>query len=194
MKNRTIFTQVIGGIYKGKRLKLPSLNTTRSTKSILKESLFNSIAYEIIDKNFIEVFGGSGSVMIEAVSRGAKHGYCIELDKSAYKILFQNCKSINLEKFTCKNADSFKELEALLLRINEESILYLDPPFMYRNNMEKVYEKCFKLLERVDSNFIFLVIFEHASTFRMPKNIGYLNLTKSKKFGKSSLSYFSKSI
>ncbi len=47
-------------------------------KAILRESLFNTINFEIIDKNFVEVFAGSGLVAIEAVSRGAKKAWCIE--------------------------------------------------------------------------------------------------------------------
>lgn len=194
MKNRVIYTHVIGGIYKGKKLELPSLKTTRSTKSILKESLFNSIAQDVIDKEFVEVFGGSGSVMIEAVSRGAKSGYAIELDKGAYKILVKNCKSVDFDKFECIHGDSFLELKTLVSGIGNDMILYFDPPFMYRENMEKIYEKCYKLLEEIDIKNLHLAIFEHVSTFNLPKRIGKLELIKSKKFGKSTLSYFTKSV
>jgi len=71
-------TQIIGGEFKGKFIEIPNISTTRSSKSILKESLFNTLQFDIIDKNFVEVFSGSGSIGLEALSRGAKKCYFIE--------------------------------------------------------------------------------------------------------------------
>ncbi len=189
MKN-SIQTQVIGGKFKGLKLDLPSLNTTRSTKSILKESLFNSIGNDIFGLGFVEVFGGSGSVMIEAVSRGATKGYGIELDKNSYKVLVQNCKKADFSLFECKQGDSFLLLKTLLNGICEDVFLYFDPPFEFRDNMQDIYQKCFDLLVSLDTNNIYKVIFEHHYKVKMPKYIGRFALYKSKKFGKSSLSYY----
>ncbi len=193
MKNKNITTKVIGGKFKGIKLDLPSLSTTRSTKSILKESLFNSIAQDVVGKNFVEVFGGSGSVMIEAISRGAKHGYAIELDSGAYKILVKNCQKTDEKKFTCKNEDTFLSLPNLVSNLHQDTIFYFDPPFFYRQNMEDIYNKCFDLVKKLDKTYIYLVVFEHVSSLKMPQNICELTCIKSKKFGKSSLSYFAKS-
>ncbi len=194
MKNKNITTKVLGGTYKGIKLDLPSLETTRSTKSILKESLFNSLAYDVVDKNFIEVFGGSGSVMIEALSRGAKHGFACELDKNAFKVLLSNVQKIDKNKFTCKNADTFLELPKLIENIKEDMIFYFDPPFFYRENMDDIYSKCYELVKKLDMPNTYLIIFEHVSSLKMPSSIANFTCIKHKKFGKSSLSYFAKSV
>lgn len=60
MSKRDLFIKIEAGEYKGKKIKLPSLGTTRSTKSILKNSFFNSIQLEISGAVFVELFGGSG--------------------------------------------------------------------------------------------------------------------------------------
>lgn len=185
-----IYTYVIGGKYKGLKLDLPSKDTTRSTKSILKESLFNTIAYDVIDKNFIEVFGGSGSIVIEAISRGAKHGFAIERDKNAYDVLLQNCKKVDKNKFTCKKGDSFIILQELVNSLQSPSFIYFDPPFEFRENMENIYQKCFDMLSKLDKTKVIQAIFEHFSHLKMPQNIGNFKLTKTKKFGKSSISYY----
>ena len=52
--------KIISGKYKGKTLKLPSMSTTRSSKSIVLESFFNTIQFDVIDANFVELFSGSG--------------------------------------------------------------------------------------------------------------------------------------
>ena len=73
MKNSMSFTKkIISGKYKGRSLKLPSKTTTRSSKVIVLESFFNTIQFGIMDAVFVEVFSGSGSVGLEALSRGAK--------------------------------------------------------------------------------------------------------------------------
>lgn len=185
-----ITTHVIGGKYRGLKLDLPSKNSTRSTKSILKESLFNTISHDIIDEDFVEVFGGSGSVMIEAISRGAKHGYAIEYDKEAFNVLLNNCKKVNENLFTCKKGDSFTMLFDIVNSLQNPAYIYFDPPFDFRENMENIYQKCFDMLKKLDSKKVKLAIFEHFSHQNMPKELGDFTLTKTKKFGKSSLSYY----
>jgi len=61
-KQQNFTTRIIGGEFKGRLIEIPNISTTRSSKSILKESLFNTLQFEIIDKNFVEVFSGSGSI------------------------------------------------------------------------------------------------------------------------------------
>ena len=87
MKNINLTFRIEGGRYKGRTLQLPSKQTTRSTKSIVKGSLFDTLQNEIVDTIFVEGFGGSGSVGLEAISRGAKHAYFIEKDHDAYSVL-----------------------------------------------------------------------------------------------------------
>jgi len=49
---KELYTQIVGGKYKGKKLLLAPLLTTRSTKSILKESYFNTVQFDIVDRVF----------------------------------------------------------------------------------------------------------------------------------------------
>jgi len=76
---------IISGKYKGIKIELPSLDTTRSSKVIVKESYFNTIQFDVIDCILVEVFSGSGSVGLEALSRGAEHVFFMEKDKAAFK-------------------------------------------------------------------------------------------------------------
>jgi 16S rRNA (guanine(966)-N(2))-methyltransferase RsmD len=190
MKNKEIFSIISAGKYKGKKLKLPSLQSTRSTKSILKESYFNTIQFDIIDEVFIEVFGGSGSMGLEALSRGAKHSYFIEKDKSAYEILKNNCDFIDKQNSTCKRADSFEYLPALVDTLTCKAFFYFDPPFNIREGMDDIYEKVYTLISNIPQNKANLIAIEHMSSYKLPPQIGKYTLQKTKKFGKSSLSYY----
>ena len=187
-------TKIIAGAYKGKVLSLPSLDVTRSSKAVLKESVFNVLQFDIIDKIFIESFAGSGSIGLEAISRGAKRAYFIELDKKSYSILVKNCKSINIEKCQTIQGNAFVQTPLILEFLKnskEEVILYVDPPFDYRGGMEDIYDKSFRMIENIENSNIFKIIIEHESKLEVPKILGKFSLEKTRKFGKSSLSYFS---
>lgn len=193
MKNGKPTTKVIAGAYKGKVLELPSLDVTRSSKSVLKESVFNVLQFDIIDKIFIESFAGSGSIGLEAISRGAKRAYFIELDKNSYSILVKNCKLIDIEKCQTIQGNAFVQTPLILdfmKNSKDEIILYVDPPFDYREGMDDIYEKSFHMIENIEVDNIFMIIIEHVSNLEVPKVLGKFSLDKTRKFGKSSLSYY----
>ncbi|MCG3695621.1 16S rRNA (guanine(966)-N(2))-methyltransferase RsmD [Aliarcobacter butzleri] len=193
MENNKPTTKIIAGVYKGKVLELPSLDVTRSSKSALKESVFNVLQFDIIDKIFIESFAGSGSIGLEAISRGAKRSYFIELDKNSYSILVRNCKSIDIEKCQTIQGNAFVQTPLILdfmRNSKDEIILYVDPPFDYREGMDDIYEKSFHMIENIEADNIFMIIIEHVSKLEVPQTLGKFSLDKTRKFGKSSLSYF----
>lgn len=197
MKTDRPTTKIIAGVHKGKVLELPSLDVTRSSKSVLKESLFNVLQFDIIDKVFIESFAGSGSIGLEAISRGAKRAYFIELDKNSYQILLKNCKLVDIEKCQTIQGNTFVQTPLMLEFLKnskDEVILYVDPPFDYREGMEEIYEKSFYMIENIDSTNIFMIIIEHVSSLKVPEVLGKFSLDKTRKFGKSSLSYYSYTI
>lgn len=193
MKTDRPTTKIIAGAHKGKVLELPSLDVTRSSKSVLKESLFNVLQFDIIDKVFIESFAGSGSIGLEAISRGAKRAYFIELDKNSYQILLKNCKLVDIEKCQTIQGNTFVQTPLMLEFLKnskDEVILYVDPPFDYREGMEEIYKKSFYMIENIDSTNIFMIIIEHVSSLKVPEVLGKFSLDKTRKFGKSSLSYY----
>lgn len=194
MKTNKPTTKIIAGKYRGKILELPSLDVTRSSKSRLKESLFNVLQFDIIDKIFIESFAGSGSIGLEAISRDAKRAYFVELDRSSYRILTKNCNALEPNKCQTMLGDTFIQTPSILESLknsNDELILYLDPPFDFRDGMEEIYNKSFEIIENIENDNIYIIVMEHESSIIIPKTLGKFSLNKTKKFGKSSLSYFS---
>lgn len=194
MKNNNPTTRIIAGKYKGKILDLPSLDVTRSSKSRLKESFFNVLQFDIIDKIFIEAFAGSGSIGLEAVSRDAKRAYFVELDRNSYRILTKNCNSVEPNKCQTSLGDTFVQTPSILNSLknsNDELIVYIDPPFDFREGMDDIYEKSFDMIRNIENENIFMIVIEHVSTLEVPDILGKFSLNRTKKFGKSSLSYFS---
>lgn len=192
MKSKVI-SKIVGGKYKGRILDLPSLDVTRSSKSILKESFFNVLQFDIIDTLFIEAFGGSGAIGLEALSRDAKHSYFCEIDKSSYRTLRGNCEKIDPINSTTLFGDTFEKIPALLEQLKdkkEEIIVYIDPPFDFRDGMDDIYEKTFDIVRNITNENVILVTFEHMTGLELPDDLGKFNKYKTKKFGKSSLTYY----
>lgn len=190
METKSLFTTITAGKYKHKKIELPSLESTRSTKAILKGSLFDTLQYDIVDEVFVEVFGGSGSMGLEALSRGAKHAYFIEKDKAAFSILKRNCESIDKMHTTALHGDSFTLFPSLLSTFTFKAYFYFDPPFSIRDGMENVYENVLSLIAMIPQEKAHFIAIEHMSTLVLPESIGLFKLHKTKKFGKSSLSYY----
>jgi 16S rRNA (guanine(966)-N(2))-methyltransferase RsmD len=149
-----------------------------------------------MDKNFVEVFSGSGSIGLEALSRGASQCYFIEYNKVAYKVLQDNIKQLNPAKCQHMFGDSFEKFDSILSMVekrDEKTYFYFDPPFATRDGMDDVYDKTIELIEKIDPSKCMMVIVEHMSQLEMPKNIGGLEQVKRKKFGRSTMTYYAPS-
>jgi len=193
MKNKPLTKKIISGIYKGKILKLPSKDTTRSSKIIVLESFFNTIQFEIIDATFVEVFSGSGSIGLEALSRGAEKIIFMEQDHDALKVLQSNINLTNPNKCEIIRGDSFSNISQVIKKLSntkKDAYFYIDPPFSYREGMEDIYKKMLALIESLPKEVVRIIIIEHMSSLKLDETIGTFELQKCKKFGKTSLSYY----
>lgn len=210
--NKITTIKIIAGRFRGKILNARILPTTRPTKAIVKESVFNTIAPILRRKIFIEVFAGYGSMGFEALSRGAEKVVFLEKDNEAFSILQKNIALFGGEshKILAKNVDSF-EILGNILGESKRAIFYFDPPF---GENGEFYKRILKILEGALDSVKFaesskniaestqeishesqnlpqkILIFEHASAFKMPDFIAHFPLQKCKKFGRTSVSYY----
>ena len=192
-KIKLFTTNIIGGEFKGKKIEIPDISTTRSSKSILKESFFNTIQFDIIDKNFVEVFAGSGSVGLEARSRGAKACYFMEYNKIAFRSLEKNIRAIdpqNCHAFYGDSFENFAHIYSLVKKSHTKTYFYFDPPFSTRDGMDDIYDKTLALIGQIEPEVCEMVAVEHMTNLEMPERIGKLHFIKRKKFGRSSMSYY----
>ena len=140
--------RIIGGKYKGLKLIPPDGSKIRPTSDRLKESLFSIITsnkYKInIDNcNVLDICSGTGSLGIEAFSRGAISVYFIDKDHRSIDLIYKNISKLNIDyKFVDKIKIIKDEAIKALKNINEVfQIVLIDPP--YNSN---ITEKClFKL-------------------------------------------------
>ncbi len=192
-KIKIFTTSIIAGDFKGKKIEIPDIFTTRSSKGILKESFFNTIQFDIIDKNFVEVFAGSGSIGLEALSRGATSCYFMEYNKIAFKCLESNIKVTDPSRCSTFYGDSFVNFENvynIVKKTGLKTYFYFDPPFSTRDGMDDIYDKTIALMEQIEPEVCEMVTVEHMTNLDMPSQVGNLELIKRKKFGRSTMSYY----
>ena len=184
--------KIVSGKFKNRILKLPSKITTRSSKSIVLESFFNTIQFDIIDASFVEVFSGSGSIGLEALSRGAKEIIFMEKDRDAIKILKENIKQTDASACEIFSGDSFVNMKSVvskLMKNSQQAYFYIDPPFNIREGMEDIYDNMINMIASIPKEVVQLIIIEHMTGLDIPQTIGSFVVKKSKKFGNTSLSY-----
>ncbi len=192
-KTKKLTKKIIAGKFKGRVLSLPSKETTRSSKSIVLESFFNTLQFDIVDATFVEVFSGSGSIGLEALSRGAKKIIFMEKDRDALQILKENISFTDPAACEVYAGDSFTNINAVIKKLkqsSEDAYFYIDPPFSIREGMEDVYDKMMHLIENLPTELVKLIIIEHMTGLEIPNNLGGFSKKKSKKFGNTTLSYY----
>ena len=185
--------KIISGKYKGKTLKLPSLISTRSSKTIVLESFFNTLQFDIVDAHFVELFSGSGSIGLEALSRGAKKIFFMERDSAAIKVLQENIKQTDPTACEVYKGDTFSNISTVIKRLKALDVtayFYIDPPFSIREGHEDIYKKMLTLIENLPQDHVEMIIIEHMTGLDLPDKIGKFEQLKSKRFGKTSLSYY----
>ncbi|MBW4436192.1 MAG: 16S rRNA (guanine(966)-N(2))-methyltransferase RsmD [Pleurocapsa minor GSE-CHR-MK-17-07R] len=119
--------RVIAGTARGRQLKLVPGDTTRPIMDRVKEALFNIIGPDIYDTAFLDVFSGTGSVGIEALSRGAKSATLLDLEKKAVDTIKENLRLTRLEdRADVRRADAFSFLSAVPYQAFD--YVYIAPP------------------------------------------------------------------
>jgi 16S rRNA (guanine(966)-N(2))-methyltransferase RsmD len=121
--------RVITGLAKGKKLKAVPGDTTRPITDRAKEALFSILGNWIVDSRVLDLFGGTGAVGIEALSRGAGHATFIEQSPLATRTIGENLRMTGLAtKALVKRSDAFKFLQTPPSSITPFDLIYIAPP------------------------------------------------------------------
>ena len=131
--------RVVAGEAKGRRLKTPKTMDTRPIIDRVKTALFDILSVRVEDARFLDLFAGTGSVGIEALSRGAASATFIELNAAALKLVRENLQITGLAaRAETVHADAFKFLQAYAVDTEGSSarfggprqydIIYVAPP------------------------------------------------------------------
>jgi 16S rRNA (guanine966-N2)-methyltransferase len=131
--------RIISGEAKGQHLKSVPGNITRPITDKVKEALFNILGTNIVESYFLDLFGGTGSVGLEALSRGAEYVLFIDIHHAAYKTIKTNLENLKFEQFAdVLNQDAIKYLDNLPSRAFD--YIFVAPP-QYKDIWKKTLSK-----------------------------------------------------
>lgn len=130
--------RVIGGSAKGLRLKTVPGDTTRPITDLVKEALFNILGEEVLGNKVLDVFGGTGAVGIEALSRGAETALFLDKSREAVRIIQENLRATHLsEKAQVQHQDAFIYLAQPPAQAFD--LIYVAPP-QYKGMWQKAMD------------------------------------------------------
>jgi 16S rRNA (guanine(966)-N(2))-methyltransferase RsmD len=121
--------RVISGTAKGKQLKMVPGDTTRPITDRTKEALFNILGDWVVDARILDLFGGTGAVGIEALSRRAGHVTFVDNSKEATQTIGENLRLTGLaDRAYVRRKDAFQFLQSPPLDLEPYDLIYIAPP------------------------------------------------------------------
>ena len=170
--------RVITGSARGRRLKeLPGLET-RPTTDRVKEGIFSSIQFEIEGRRVLDLFGGTGQLGIEALSRGAAHCTFVDLRKEAAALIRENIKACGFQDQThVVQGDAISFLSGCREKFD---LIFLDPP--YQSDLLDRALETIAAIDNVSENGI--IVCENGSTADWPEVQPPYRLQKEYRYGK----------
>ena len=122
--------RIIGGIARGRRLKAPKGNAIRPTADRVREALFDILPRDLSGQRVLDLFAGSGSLSLEALSRGAASALLVDESAAAAGLMRRNLEALG---FTGQARIWSKPVGQALSRLADEGTTYdaifLDPPY-----------------------------------------------------------------
>jgi 16S rRNA (guanine966-N2)-methyltransferase len=124
--------RIIGGKWRGRRIKFDAADGLRPTTDRIRETVFNWLQPYIYHCRCLDVFAGSGVLGFEALSRGAQYAAFIEQNKKTVERLKDNIRTLAIENASVYHHDALSWLqsaEAVIREGDKFDLVFLDPPF-----------------------------------------------------------------
>ena len=178
--------RITGGKLRGIKFDFPKNKDTRPTSSLVRLSISNSIGVNNIEgKLVLDMFAGSGSLGIEALSRNAKHVDFVEISKSNCRTLKKNMCLLgmqNLANIYCEKVENF-----LSENKTKYDTILMDPPYKLTSLNEILNLLSHSSILKKDST----IIIGHSKRQILENNYTNLYRNKFKQYGESNVSYLS---
>lgn len=181
--------RVITGKARGVQLKTPEGLTTRPTTDRVKEALFSIIQFDIPTARVLDLFGGTGQLGIEALSRGAKSAVFVDAGEPACRLIKENLKRTKLESDAKVIRADYLDYLDYLKRCRETfDIIFLDPPYA-----EVFLENALKCIAEIDIlQTDGIIVTERPLGKELPWEFEGFTRSKDYKYGKTILTIYRK--
>ena len=144
--------RITGGQAARRQLKVPKGMGVRPTPDLVKQAVFNSLGARVVDARVLELFGGTGALSLECLSRGAKSAICIEKSPRHAAVLRENVATAGFapELFEVRTQDVFAVLPQLVQTGEQFDLILADPPYGEKNVGRRSTSFAQRLLDDAD--------------------------------------------
>lgn len=141
--------RIIGGTAASTILQAPKGLGVRPTPDLVRQAVFNSLGARVLDARMLELFGGTGALSLECLSRGARHAACVELSGRHARFIEQNLAKCNLPRsaMELRVQDVFAVLPQLAAAGRQFELILADPPYGEKNIGQRSTSFAQKLLD-----------------------------------------------
>lgn len=173
--------RLISGEFGGRKLEAPDNARTHPMSERIRNALFNSIGVEVRDARVLDAFAGTGSIGLEALSRGAKHVTFVEKDRIAQKIISRNIESLSVQDRT-----TLIKTTVVNWITNSENdqfdLIFADPP--YHDTQFSTATELFGLLKTNG-----LMVLSHPGRGEIPTKTGVV-VVDNRSYGNAYLTFY----
>ncbi|WP_294371625.1 16S rRNA (guanine(966)-N(2))-methyltransferase RsmD [uncultured Clostridium sp.] len=179
--------RIIAGKARGHKLISPATMETRPTLDRVKEAMFSSIQLYIPEGIVVDVFAGTGSLGLEAASRGAKEVYLFDKSETTFPLLKENVKNLKFEDFCFPiKTDAYLGLKKLADKGKKFDIIFIDPPYC----REMIPEAMKIVKENGLLNKDGIIVTKIDSIEEIYEGYEDIRILKSKKYGNTTVCYY----
>lgn len=125
-------TRIIGGIFRGRKIRCPKGRTTRPTLAQVREAVFSICQADIAEARFLDLFAGSGAMGIEAISRGAEKATFVDNHPAALRCIQENLRLLDISvpsQAEICGGEVLRVLQKLSKQNLSYDLIYIDPPY-----------------------------------------------------------------
>ena len=182
-----IHLRIIAGKARGHKLIPPATMETRPTLDRVKEAMFSTIQLYIPEGVVVDVFAGTGSLGLEAASRGASEVYLFDKSDTTFPLLKENVKNLKFEDFCFPiKTDAYVGLKNLANKGKKFDIIFIDPPYC-----KEMIPEAMKIVE--ENNLLKedgIIVTKIDSIEEIYEGYNNIKLSKSKKYGNTTVCYY----
>ena len=179
--------RIIAGKAKGRKLIPPATLETRPTLDRVKEAMFSMIQGYIPNAIAVDVFAGTGSLGLEAASRGAKEVYLIDKSSTTFPLLKENVENLKFGDFCHPlNMDSYDALRLLAKKGKKFDLIFIDPPYC-----KEMIPEAIKLIKENDMLVEDgIIVTKIDSVEEIYEGYEDIKLSRSKKYGNTTVCFY----
>lgn len=181
--------RIIAGLWRGRFIRVRTVGRgegPRPTSDRVRTSLFDRLNPRLVGARVLDLFGGSGALGLEALSRGAARVTIVENNPATIRILEANLRALQAESAEIRAEDAFRALDSLQRMGAVFDLILVDPPYRSAD--------AGRVVTRLDDSPLLvsggLLVIEHDRRESLPVVGGRLELAEERRYGDTTLSFF----